>query len=63
VCHALKSYSKYLNDSINSIQEALGVSDVNFVMTQQHIELANEKIKHFCKQVNDANAGSNEGIS
>jgi hypothetical protein len=63
MCHALKSYLKYLNDSINSIQEGLGVSDINLVLTQQHMQLAKEKSESLCKQVDSANALSSEGIS
>lgn len=60
LCHTLKFYSKYLKDSINSIQEALGVNDIGFELTQKHILLADEKSQTMCKQDNNVN---NEGIS
>ncbi|HJU78665.1 MAG TPA: hypothetical protein VJ599_03765 [Nitrososphaeraceae archaeon] len=60
LCRALKYYSKYLNASINSIQEALGVKDMDFELTQKHIRLADEKIQGLCKQENTT---KNEGIS
>jgi hypothetical protein len=50
LCDALKYYSKYLMDCINSIQESLGIDDIASEETRNQIKIADKRYAELCEK-------------
>jgi hypothetical protein len=53
LCNALRYYSKYLNDCIDTIQKSLGIDDIASEETKKQLDTANQKYDDLCKKSKD----------